>query len=677
MRAAKRTRRSRALLLGARAPDLLGVDRDIQLMREALEHHEFGDIRTVLPATRDAMREAIAALIEDTQPGDLAVIYYSGHGSTLEARYLDDPEQPKPGEASLYRFLVPSDIEASSEDDFRGYTNIELSEDLAALTAKTHNVVMIMDCCHAGRVFRNAQAEGERISWQDPSVRPPARHVGLEGAFARSAARHYARLRASERTQPPLHAEANPWVVTLLASSAGGPALELDASSRSDTDSDYSGVMTRALAAALMRVDRDTTTWQDLGRMIRMTPQRGRPQQVSVEGPYRRFLFDERERAARGELSLEFRDEQILIAGGRLAGLGPGDEVELYSLERGAFVAVGKASIETVHSSFAVLEAGADSSRLTRGSYARVIHFAEPRARVELGELSGDARTLLEARLIGDGQLALSDDGDPDRKLPLVGELRVRESGRVECVAHVGRTVLELDRPRTLDPAASPRMTARLAEHLADNARRLAWAAMLRDLPAPRELERLSADYSLQYRVVEGRGDAARLGPMLAPGDVLGPGQPFTVIAARPRAQDSSIGSEDASLYCNVLLVRSDGHIRLLSRGQAQSVEFNARSPYCLGRRSRDPAELVRGVSLERPTQSVVERSARVELTLLAVVSDQPVDLRSWEQPGATRFNPRDPLQPASGARNLSPPSTGLCGARYRVERLELWLAAE
>lgn len=644
----------RALLLGARVPDLHGVDHDIELMREALEQHGFTDIRVVIPATRDAMQMAIAELIEDTEAGDAVVLYYSGHGSTLEAQHVDGAEPSLFGETSTYRFLVPSDIEESSDEDFRGYTNIELSEDLATLTTKSRNVVAIVDCCYAGRVFRRSDDEREIIDWQDLDKGPPVRNVVLDGRLARAAARHYDRLRESTRVQVTLHAEANPWVVQLLASASHEPAFETLVPERSVEDSYYAGTMTVALHAALMRINPDLTTWQDLGRMIYETPQRGRSQRITVTGPYRRFLFSEHERAPHGELSLRLENGSIQVNGGRLADLSEGDIVELFSFERTAFVAVGTAELCTVRSTLAELGPFPDSVRVAPDSYARPLHYTTPRAVLEIAGISGPARVLLEARLAGNGLLRMIDAGETYGELPVAGQLRANEAGRIVLAAPNLGEYLSLDIPRTLDPTDSPHTAAVLAEHLSESARRLARAAILRALPEPSATERLAPAWDLHVYTIE----SERLGRQLKGGEHL----------ANDRITVDLMSSSEDLLYCNVLLVRADGQIRLLSQGQGGSIELPPGHSYRLGQRSRDPTDRVRGVELERPNLPNI-RSGAIEVMLIIALSDAPVDLRSWEQDSVLHFSPRDPFSPSSTERNLRAPPKCSVAARYHLER--------
>ena len=62
----------RALLIGAPAPDLSGVENDLELMVEALNRHAFADVNidVVVPATSELVEAAFTRLIEASQTDD-------------------------------------------------------------------------------------------------------------------------------------------------------------------------------------------------------------------------------------------------------------------------------------------------------------------------------------------------------------------------------------------------------------------------------------------------------------------------------------------------------------------------------------------------------------------------------------------------------------------------------
>src|SRR6187431_2459322 len=111
----------RALLIGSETYGLSGVNSDVALMASTLERRGF-QVRTHIDgaATRAGIIEAYERLIAETSEGSTepVVVYYSGHGgrNALE----DAEERAQQGASSHLHFIVPFDMEASTEADFRG-----------------------------------------------------------------------------------------------------------------------------------------------------------------------------------------------------------------------------------------------------------------------------------------------------------------------------------------------------------------------------------------------------------------------------------------------------------------------------------------------------------------------------------------------------------------------------
>lgn len=142
----------RALLIGCETDGLSGVDNDLELMEKALRPRGFAVRRISGPqATRDGILAAYGQLIDAVQPGEPAVVYYSGHGGRVEP---PPPDTPGPALMDL-QFIVPTDFRDSSPGDFRGITSVELSVLLMRLIARTVNATVILDCCHAAHLSRN------------------------------------------------------------------------------------------------------------------------------------------------------------------------------------------------------------------------------------------------------------------------------------------------------------------------------------------------------------------------------------------------------------------------------------------------------------------------------------------------------------------------------------------
>ena len=100
------------------------------------------------PATQANLREAFAGLARDAQPGERVLVYYSGHG--LASAYSH------PGDGRLYHreSLVPADVYGGGQP--RLVADYEVNAWLGALARRGVAVTVVLDCCHAAGVTRDA-----------------------------------------------------------------------------------------------------------------------------------------------------------------------------------------------------------------------------------------------------------------------------------------------------------------------------------------------------------------------------------------------------------------------------------------------------------------------------------------------------------------------------------------
>jgi uncharacterized caspase-like protein len=158
--AAKPTKR--ALLIGINnykypniVPSLAGSLNDVEDMREVLiGKFEFPPenilVLTDSQATHSQIMSAIQTdLIAKTQPGDIVVFHYSGHGSQMK----DVTGKMISG---LDETIVPYDSRDPGGKVF-DISGAELHPVLAQLAKKTRNVTFILDSCHSGTLVRGAR----------------------------------------------------------------------------------------------------------------------------------------------------------------------------------------------------------------------------------------------------------------------------------------------------------------------------------------------------------------------------------------------------------------------------------------------------------------------------------------------------------------------------------------
>ena len=135
-----------------RFDDLDGAVNDVHLMQAVLQGLGFQDfvVLTDQEASADAILRALQKnLVEDAQPGDLRLFYYSGHGNHVKNRASSQQE----GEDQT---LVPA-------DNWRNVPDIrdkEISRILFQAARKGVIVTFIADSCHSGSLARGMWNSG-------------------------------------------------------------------------------------------------------------------------------------------------------------------------------------------------------------------------------------------------------------------------------------------------------------------------------------------------------------------------------------------------------------------------------------------------------------------------------------------------------------------------------------
>lgn len=127
--------------------DLQGCVNDAQDWATALKQRGFSaNLLLDRQATRQAMTQSIAGLIEGATHGDSIVVTYSGHGTWVPDSSGDEPDGRDEG-------LCPWDIGAAGpllDDDIRV---------LFAQRRRGVRIVLISDSCHSGSVTRGDERD--------------------------------------------------------------------------------------------------------------------------------------------------------------------------------------------------------------------------------------------------------------------------------------------------------------------------------------------------------------------------------------------------------------------------------------------------------------------------------------------------------------------------------------
>ena len=413
----------RALILASQTYGLQGCDADAELMRATLSARGFEcDVRTGADATRAGILDGADRLAAASGPDDAAVVYYSGHGGRVARP--DAADRRATGRSGYFQFIVPSDIDESGPDDFRGL----LSEELTALQGRltdaftsrgaTPNVTTILDCCHSGYLARDATLVPRFIELD-------AKMFPLLGIRVRAA-----QLEAGGGLRT------NPHAVRLVACQEEQSAFE-----KPSARGGRHGVLTDAFATLLDGLGDRNVSWAVVGDALRRAVQLVAPdQRPDVEGPDSTVLFSvAREPAAVPTVPVERRDGMLLIEAAGVLGLAAGDEVALVDAVGGADV--GRARVRAVAEGTATLAADpstpagialrAAARRLSLGRQRVTVDVPEPvgdelRRRIATSPLlSTDAApepAFATVRDVGDGLMVHDDLGAPMMLAPVAGD---------------------------------------------------------------------------------------------------------------------------------------------------------------------------------------------------------------------------------------------------------------
>jgi hypothetical protein len=133
-------------------------------MKAFLTDKGFTDIKQVLEkeATTDGIKTALEWLVTDTQPGDVIVFHYSGHGSQLPSH--NEPD-------GFEEIICPVDL--------NWLDKVITDETLRTVFNKAPNGVnatVILDCCHSGTMLNQT----ESLTTKD--LAPPTATKKVKGA---------------------------------------------------------------------------------------------------------------------------------------------------------------------------------------------------------------------------------------------------------------------------------------------------------------------------------------------------------------------------------------------------------------------------------------------------------------------------------------------------------------
>jgi len=625
----------RALLIGSQTGGLQGADSDAKAVADRLAQLGFKtELCVKEEATRQGILKRYRSLIEATAAGDAVVIYYSGHGG----RVPNPDYQPMTAQGALvspyYQFIVPFDIEKTTDNDFRGITSQELSALLAQLTKKTKNATVILDCCHSARMSRDLDLLPK--AWPRP-------------CFV-SIAAHLKELAAQGISLDAVDVESNPDAVRLVAAGPNESAYEY-----TNAAGKRVGLLTESFLLAMEEAQGLKVSWHSLGTRVRERVLSVVPyQRPEIEGPADRVLFEVETVERTGVLQVILRDGEPVLQGGRLMGVNVGDEYVIVPMgveNPAPENHIAQATVESVAgavSKIRVKFCGAHTA-IPAGANAFPVSTTLARRPVRLSAVGAEGKNLAEA--INSSRLVrVAAKEDPAEVLADVavadGQIYLRD-----------RSGLSLIEPKPF----SDDNVALTVSNLDQFARMQA----LLNLPSGEGANALATPYQIEWgRVVDGKGQK-----LAHSGELLFVGEPIYVRVANQGTDNIHFSLFDIGLA---------GRIALLTNSEPSGVEIKPNQDYVFGH--KEGVGLI-GAKLGWPAG--VPKDAPRSETLVAFVSDTPQDLRGLQQMGMRDLEgkalPLSPLQQMmqqigfGGKRDLTP-DEGAADVRYAVNQISFLL---
>ncbi len=599
----------RALVIASQTGGLTGCDNDADLVAELLNDRGF-EINSLRgpEASRAGILAGFERLTEACGPADTAVVYYAGHGSRSVAR---EPVRP-----TELRFILPTDIHEASLHDFRGILADELSILQWRLSQRTANVTTVLDCCYSARMSRDSAAGSLRVRGWDADW-----PVDAVVRRWQAAADDFARL--GETHPDSIKYDANPSVVRMVACSSHqrsyeGYSAELGA---------VHGFFTAALVSAL-RAD-PHKSWQAITERVRHQVLAQVPaQRPEVEGPVRRIPFTVTELEYRPVYPVRVDPTTGLawLDAAGLHGINQGDEFLLARTGLRPDPAAPTVASVTALSGQAALLRRSDGEPIRTGTTAYVWRkLANDQLPVVLRADDGlPVPTAFRNALSDLPGLRISDVPAPGA----IATIAVADSHFLLCDG-AGRPLYRSPRP------ADQWTASRLRRELVG----LATSLRLRSLDPTGD-----AEFSSSLSLMVTCGDAPVMDDsVLHVGDVV-------------RIQVGNDQSAAGTVYANVLDLGVAGRVSMLNTAEPAGMALLPGESRVIG---AGPDGRQTGIVVSWPP-GVPDDRPRFE-TVIAVFSDQNLDLRSLDQQGVTERGGSDQFARLlqSGFRDLPVPDDG------------------
>lgn len=591
----------RALLIGSRTKDgkgkeLQGTENDVQIMALVLKKFGF-EISPCIGsnATRDGILAAWQAIISATSADDAVVIYYSGHGSYVE--FEPDEWEDHPGRDSV-KYIVPTDIEQSTEDDFRGILDIELSYILRDTTERTRNVTLILDCCFSGRMVRGPShgirlVSKYRSTSEKYNIRKHAKGLGLD-----------------ERNPGELLVEGNPNVVRIAAAASTELAYEYQ-----NQQNQTVGILTDTLAEALDETFDQDISWRTTLLRVREIVRtrssdplyQGYLQHPQAEGPDTRILFSTKERVSGAHL-IKMESKEAILQAGSVAGVRVGN-----------VYVVMPCGFERIDSTRQIGKVRV----ISMNGFTSKLEFIETERTI----ISEVALAFLETAAPYKQPVSFPDDFEALRQRLEKSEFLRKHDSSEECEPIVsfekeGNKLLARNSFGTLffeQQATSDNSLENLVDAAILGAENQAIAQNILQCEGGQAGEALDHKIGIEFGFVSGERQRK---PLTQDGSA--------VIIEGQRVYIELWNAGDTTFFVSVLDVNAAGDISLVSQSEPNGIEFTPGKDHTLGTRYGR----LNGLKISWPKK--VPNAVSIEETLIFVITSAGVDLRPLTNPRST-----------------------------------------
>jgi len=177
-------------LAGARSPDLISSINDATAMKDWLVKERGFDERQIVrlynsDATTRKITGALDTLARKVRPGDVVVIYFSGHGTQLPDESGDEADSL---DEAFVTYDMVQDMAAGRRAPERWLTDDVLGRSITRL--RTNRVLVVFDCCHSGTATKGfdqfySAGKGEEVA---PELRSKWLPFGFEWREKKAAA---------------------------------------------------------------------------------------------------------------------------------------------------------------------------------------------------------------------------------------------------------------------------------------------------------------------------------------------------------------------------------------------------------------------------------------------------------------------------------------------------------